>query len=37
MENKAKGSEVIFEEEFLFLRNLPIMYLKNKTELNLIF
>ena len=30
MNNKAKGSDVIFNEEFIFLRNFPILHAKNE-------
>ena len=35
--NKAKGTDIIFNEEFLYLRNFPILYRKNELPLNVIF
>lgn len=35
--NKAKGSNIIFNEEFVYLRNFPILYRKNELPINIIF
>jgi hypothetical protein len=31
--NKAQGVDIVFEEEFIFLRNFPIMWKINKKKL----
>ena len=37
MENKAQGSDIVFNEEFIFLRNFPVMYSLNQKEIYIIF
>ena len=37
MANKANGKDIEFNEEFLYLRNFPIMYARNNQELNVVF
>ena len=37
MNNKAEDKDIVFNEEFLFLRNLPVMFARNQKELNLTF
>lgn len=35
--NKAKGNDIVFNEDFIYLRNLPILYKKNELPIHLVF
>lgn len=35
--NKAEGKDIVFNEDFLYLRNFPIMFARNNQELNIVF